>query len=184
MALLNIIVTLTLLCVTIETKEELNLDDVSAIVGEKFDYQIGDEAFQSTYKIYRMVQRGQRKLPNWLTFDTNSSMLIGYPKTEDVGMYTLRMRAQCIDPTVSKCQDKLSRTFHINVMEPLISAESRGRKTFSKHGKKEKWRFTNMHNGNAGLYVEYDISRHGTVVENKSGMLDSGSEHVLSYGAL
>lgn len=50
---LSLIVTLTLVCVTIGTKAELNLDDVTAVVGEKFDYQIGNEEFLSTYKIYR-----------------------------------------------------------------------------------------------------------------------------------
>ncbi|XP_045164477.1 dystroglycan 1-like isoform X3 [Mercenaria mercenaria] len=176
MALLNLLVTLSLLFVAIETKEELNLDDVTTIVGEKFDYQIGNEEFLSTYKIYRIVQRGQRKLPAWLTFDTNSSMLIGYPKTEDIGLYTLRLRAQCIDPAVTYCQDKLSRTFHVTVIEPLKSAESRGRHTFTKHEKEGKWIYTNMHNGNTRLYVEYDISRHAAPDESPS--LEKSIDHL------
>lgn len=86
------------------------------------------------------------------------------------------------------CQDRISRTFHVHVNEPLKSAESRGRHTFSKHDNNGEWIYTNTINGNKRLYMEYDITRHGTVLEKTSGMLVSSSMHVpstsLSYSAM
>lgn len=121
---LKLFVTLTFV-VTIETKIDLTLKDVKAVVGEKFDYQIGDDEFLSKYRIYRIVERGEKRLPQWLHFDANYSMLMGYPEPEDAGSYTLRLRAKCVDQEDSDCQDRLSRTFNIFVVEPLKSAESR-----------------------------------------------------------
>ncbi|KAL4226710.1 cytoskeletal anchoring at plasma membrane [Mactra antiquata] len=145
MILLHIIIS-SLLLVTIETRGDFKLDDVTVLIGDKLDYQIGDEEFLSSYKVYKIVQRGHKKLPDWLTFNMNTSMLIGHPEMKDVGKYTLKIRAQCIDPEKEDCQDKLSRTFHINVVEPLKSAESRGRKNNLLHGKNANWLYTNRHN--------------------------------------
>lgn len=73
-----------------------------------------------------MVERGQRKLPYWLHYSKNSSMLTGTPQFSDMGSYTIKLRAECIDPAKTPCQEKISRTFHVNVVEPLKSEESRG----------------------------------------------------------
>ncbi|WAR26321.1 hypothetical protein MAR_012025 [Mya arenaria] len=73
----------------------------------------------------KIVEKGVKKLPEWLEYDSNTSVLTGTPGLGDLGVYTMRMRADCIDPAVTFCHDRISRTFHIRVDEPIKSAESR-----------------------------------------------------------
>ena len=43
--------------VAMETRPDINLDDVVALVGQKFEYQVGDEKFHSEYEIYKVKPR-------------------------------------------------------------------------------------------------------------------------------
>ncbi|XP_052780906.1 dystroglycan 1-like isoform X2 [Mya arenaria] len=120
----RLLVTLTFV-LTLEGKTTIVLDDVTALVGHRFEYVVGDSEFLSVYKMVKIVEKGVKKLPEWLEYDSNTSVLTGTPGLGDLGVYTMRMRADCIDPAVTFCHDRISRTFHIRVDEPIKSAESR-----------------------------------------------------------
>ena len=49
-------VTLTFLTsfVTTETKPDVSLNNVVTLVGQKFEYLIGDEKFHNSYEIYKV----------------------------------------------------------------------------------------------------------------------------------
>ncbi|KAH3819740.1 dystroglycan 1-like [Dreissena polymorpha] len=121
---LTFLVALTLV-VTLEAKNELHLENVTAIVGHKFEYLIGNEEFLKTYRVIKVVEKGHRTMPAWLEFDTTSSLLTGMPGPSDLGEVAMRIRAECINASTLICQEKISRTFHITVVEPLRVAESR-----------------------------------------------------------
>lgn len=95
----------------------------------------------------QVVERGEKKLPDWLHYDSDNSVLTGSPQVADHGSYTMKLRAECIAPATTSCQDKITRSFHINVVEPLKSEDSLGRQVNIKHVGPERTS-TNRKSGN------------------------------------
>jgi len=50
---LKYLITLTLVAIA-KAKTDFSLDDVTAIVGEDFQYQVGESAFLDVYRIYKV----------------------------------------------------------------------------------------------------------------------------------
>ena len=97
----------------------------------------------------QIVERGNRKLPEWLSFDKNTSLLVGVPLEKDVGIYTIRMRACFMEKTNTECQNKISRSFQIDVVEPLRAESERGSHTVSMHAGNDN---IQMHRGSLDIY--------------------------------
>ena len=127
--------------------------------------------------LFQIVDKKTKALPDWLVFDNTTNLLHGIPKTGDIGTYSIRLKAMCIDPSNMECQGKISRTFQIKVVEPIISADSRGRTNFKlhawsgKHHGKYSLNLTNqavtpqpsfMFMSSTNLYVHDDDDLHTT----------------------
>lgn len=108
-----------------ETSTDISLNNVVTLVGQKFEYLVGDDKFREEYEIYKIVERGSKKLPDWLSFDRNTSLLVGVPLEKDVGIHNMRMRACMIEKTNTDCQNKISKSFQIDVVEPLRTEAER-----------------------------------------------------------
>ncbi|KAK3576669.1 hypothetical protein CHS0354_004956 [Potamilus streckersoni] len=102
---------------------ELNVQDRRAIVGHLFEYQLGDAAFHSVYKINTVTERGEKKLPDWMSYNETSYMLHGVPMLDAVGKLYLQVEAQC--KTQAPYCSNIEETFIVTVIEQ-VSSPSRG----------------------------------------------------------
>lgn len=150
--------------VAMETIPDISLNNVITLVGQKFEYLVGDENFLENYEIYKIVERGSRKLPDWLSFDRNTSLLVGVPLVKDVGIYNIRMRACMIEKTNTDCQNKISRSFQIDVVEPLRTETERA----VPDGAPKLQNPINQLEVHVGKYYEYQVPR-GTFNDTEDG---------------
>ena len=118
-----------------------------------------------TLYFVQIVERGSKKLPDWLSFDRNTSLLVGVPLEKDVGIHNMRMRACMIEKTNTDCQNKISKSFQIDVVEPLRTEAERGSHLVPVHaGNGNRMR-------NHGISGTYSSSVH--VVKTPKGSLSA-----------
>ncbi|KAL3852732.1 hypothetical protein ACJMK2_016350 [Sinanodonta woodiana] len=102
---------------------ELNVNDRTAIVGHLFEYKLGDAAFHSVYKIYRVTELSEKKLPDWMSYNETSHFLHGVPMLDAVGKLYIQVKASCKIPA-PYCSN-IDETFIVTVLEQ-VSSPSRG----------------------------------------------------------
>ncbi|KFD51681.1 hypothetical protein M513_07377 [Trichuris suis] len=72
-------------CLTSKVRIKNGLPDVTASVGQLFNYTLPRDAFEGSIRKYKVTEAGSDHLPRWLRWDEATGALVGVPTADDAG---------------------------------------------------------------------------------------------------